>query len=458
MAIAENWDIEALAAELRREIRGEVAFDPATRAIYSTAACIYRIEPVGVVAPLDAHDVAVAVEVCRHHGVPITARGAASSLVGQVLGDGVILDFTVHMNRLLRVEEGAVWVQPGVICDAVNSALAPMGRWFPPDPSSSGYCTIGGMVANNSSGSHSVKYGATIDYVEELDVVLSDGTTAHFRAVELDGAAWRRLTGSESREAQLHQAMRVLLERNRRLILDHQPRARKNTCGYRLERALEGRTLNLSKVVCGSEGTLALVVAARLRPVALPRARRVVVFHFADIGAAGRAVVELLALGPSAIEIHEGNALEIIREGRPDLRDVLPEPGESQLFVEFDGESEAEVDDLVGRARARVVEDLRLAVRALEPREGPEVERLWAVRKALSRCSIAGQGRGRSCRVSRTWWCRRSASRNSSGGSTRSSPATGSRRRSMAMRRRGTSTSGRSSISTTPPRSSGCGR
>ena len=382
MAIAENWDVEGLAAERRREVRGEVAFDPATRAIYSTAACIYRLEPVGVVAPLDAHDVAAAVDVCRRHGVPITARGGASSLAGQALGDGLILDFAVHMNRLVLREDEAVWVQPGLICDELNSALAPRGLWFPPDPSSSGYCTIGGMVANNSAGSHSVKYGATIDYVEELDVVLADGATAHLHPYELDGPAWRRLMWSDSREAQLHAALRPLLESNRRLILDHQPGTTKNASGYRLERALDGKVLNLAKVVCGSEGTLALVVAAKLRVVPFPKARRAVVFHFADVASAGRAVVELLPLQPSAIEIHERTALEIIRQGRPDLRAVLPRPGESQLFVEFDGASEAEAGRLVAEARDLVEGKLRLATRCLEPRDQAEVERLWAVRKA----------------------------------------------------------------------------
>jgi len=367
---------------LRRRVRGEVAFDATARALYSTAACIYRVPPLGVVAPLDADDVLATVALCRTHNVPITPRGAGSGLAGQALGDGLILDFTVHMNRLLSVGDGHAWVQPGLVADELNAALAPRGLWFAPDPSSSAYCSLGGMIANNSAGSHSVRYGAVIDHVEELDVALADGTTARLRPYELDGPAWQRLIAQETREAQLHRDLRLIVERHAGLIREHQPRTTKNSAGYRLERVIEGDMLNLSKLVCGSEGTLAIVLAAKLRLVPLPRVRREVLLHFPDLAAAGRATLEILPFGPSAIEIHERNAVDVIRAGRPELADLLPRPSESQLHVEFDGSIEAEAADALARMRRRVCDELHLATRCVEPASAEETRRLWAIRKA----------------------------------------------------------------------------
>jgi len=374
--------VHALKAELRRSVRGEVAFDPATRAIYSTAACIYRVPPLGVVAPRDAADVLATVGVCRTYGVPITPRGSGSGLAGQALGEGIVLDFTVHMNRLLEATDTQVLVQPGLIADELNAALAPRGLWFPPDPSSSGYCSIGGMIANNSAGSHSVKYGTVIDYVEELDVALADGTTARLRPYPLDGPAWQRLAAEETREAQVHRDLRFVVERHADLIRAHQPRTTKNAAGYRLERVIENGVLNLSKLVCGSEGTLAIVLAARLRIGPKPGARRECLLHFPDLAAAGRATLEILPLGPSAIEVHERHAVDVIRAGRPELADVLPRPGESQLHVEFDGATDAEAADGLARMRRRICDELRLATRCIEPASADEARRLWAIRKA----------------------------------------------------------------------------
>ena len=382
MSAAAAQDIRSIEADLRGLVRGEVAFDRASRALYSTAACIYRVPPLGVVAPLDADDVVAVVAYCHDRRIPITARGAGSGLAGQALGDGLILDFTPHMHRLIEVGDGHAWVEPGLVLDTLNAALAPRGLHFPPDPSSGGYCTLGGMIANNSAGSHSVRYGTTIDYVEELRVVLSDGTTAHLRPHELDGAAWRRLAADDTREAQLHRDVRRLVERDAERIRAHQPRTTKNACGYRLERVIEGGSINLSRLVCGSEGTLALVVAAKLRVVPLPGARRLALLHFPSVEAAGRAVLEVLAMDPSAVEIHEHHCVEVIRAGRPELAELLPPPGHSQLFVEFDADTPEEAGERLARMEARVRDELGLATRCIEPASDEETERLWAVRKA----------------------------------------------------------------------------
>ena len=395
MSTAAPPDARTLEADLRARVRGDVACDDVTRALYSTAACIYRVRPLGVVAPRDADDVAAVLDYCRTHGIPITARGAGSALAGQTLGDGLILDFTPHMHRILHVADDHAWVEPGLVADDLNAALAPHGKWFPPDPSSSGYCTLGGMIANNSAGSHSVRYGTTIDWVDELKVLLADGTRLHLKSHELDGPPWQALVAAASREGRLHADVRALVEANAALIRDHQPHTTKNACGYRLERTIENGTLNLSRLVCASEGTLAIVLAARLRIAPVPKARCMAVLHFADLATLGQATIDILQMHPSAIEMHESRCIEIIRAGRPELADTLPQPGQSQLVVEFDGDSAAVVAEQMAALRRRIEGDLALAVRTIEPETEADAQKLWAVRKATLPLLYTRPGRKR---------------------------------------------------------------
>ncbi|MFW6108391.1 MAG: FAD-linked oxidase C-terminal domain-containing protein, partial [bacterium] len=173
-----------------------------------------------------------------------------------------------------------------------------------------------------------------------------------------------------------------LVERHGDLIEAHQPHTTKNASGYRLERVVEDGGINLSRLVCGSEGTLAVVVAAKLRVASVPAARRLALVHCPDVHAAGRAVLAILPLGPSAIEMHEARCIEVIRAGRPELSDLLPPPGASQLFVEFDADAPEAAAEQIARMRARVRDELGLATACIEPGAEAETERLWALRKA----------------------------------------------------------------------------
>lgn len=166
-----------LEAELRKAVRGDVGFDVTSRALVTMDASNYRRVPVGVVAPRDAEDVAAVLEVCRAHGVPVVARGGGTSIAGQATGTGVVLDFTRYMNRLVALDAGArtAVVQPGLVLDRLQEAAAPHGLRFGPDPSTHSRCTLGGMIGNNSCGSHSVAWGTTADNVRELDVLTARG-------------------------------------------------------------------------------------------------------------------------------------------------------------------------------------------------------------------------------------------------------------------------------------------
>ena len=184
---------DALRADLERHISGEVRFDTVSRALYSTDASVYQIQPAGVVIPRTREDVVHAVTLAARHGVSITARGGGTSQAGQAIGAGVLIDTSKYLNRVHEVNVTERWarIEPGVVLDELNAQLKPHGLRFAPDISTASRATVGGMIANNSSGARSVLYGKTIDHVLELDVVLADGSTAHFRPLsgpELDAA------------------------------------------------------------------------------------------------------------------------------------------------------------------------------------------------------------------------------------------------------------------------------
>ena len=186
-------DVGLLQRELEAAIDGEVRFDRISRALYSTDASVYQIEPLGVVIPRSHEAVIRAVEIAARHGVPITPRGGGTSQAGQSIGAGLVLDTSKHLNRILEINPDERWarVEPGVVLDELNAALRPHQLRFAPDVSSASRATVGGMMANNSSGARSVLYGKTIDHVHEQRVVLSDGSLAHFRPLTADAAGAR---------------------------------------------------------------------------------------------------------------------------------------------------------------------------------------------------------------------------------------------------------------------------
>src|SRR5881394_1623050 len=197
-----------LQRDLERELEGEVRFDAVSRALYSTDASVYQIIPLGVVVPRGDDDIVRAVQIAGRHGVSITARGGGTSQAGQAVGAGLQLDTSKYLHRVLDVDVAGrtAWVQPGVVLDELNAQLRPHGLRCAPDISTASRATIGGMIANNSSGARSVLYGKTIDHVVELDVVLSDSTTAHLRPLgpeDLEAAC-----AGETRQADCYRAVR----------------------------------------------------------------------------------------------------------------------------------------------------------------------------------------------------------------------------------------------------------
>ncbi len=336
-----------LAEALRRVVGGEVRFDSYTRHLFSRDASMYAIEPVGVVFPRDAADVAAVVTTAAQFGVPVLPRGAGTSLAGQTVGHAIVMDLSRHMNKIVEIdpERSLARVQPGVVQEQLNLASAPHGLVFGPDTSTRNRATLGGMIGNNSAGSQSVRYGMTIDHVLTLDVVLSDASQATFGPLTpaqlLSRAAAPTLDGTICRD------LPRLAERHRGAIATGFPPFWRQSGGYRLDRmARPGPSagFDLAKLVVGSEGTLVTVVAATVQLVPAPRHRVVAVGHFTSVQAAIEATEDALACQPAAVELLDRTIIELSRQKIEyrSLGTMLHGDPQALLFVTFFGDTLAE--------------------------------------------------------------------------------------------------------------------
>ncbi|KAB8141022.1 FAD-binding protein [Chloroflexia bacterium SDU3-3] len=341
---------DTLLADLRASVRGEVRGDDVTRALYATDASIYQIPPLAVVVPIDEADVAAALAVARRHGAAITPRGGATSLAGQTVGRSVHLDFTTHMRYLLElnVQESYAWVEPGMVLDELNALLAPHSLMFAPDISPGNRATIGGMVSNNSSGMYSLRYGKTIDHVLALRVLLADGSVATLGP--LSAEELRSKLTLDSLEGRAYRAVRRLAREHAEEIEQRYPKLLRRVGGYNLDSFAqpgEARPFSLAPMVVGSEGTLAIILAAQLRLTPRPSHTGIGVLAFATLDAALDAVVPCLETDPAAVELMDDILLRLTRQSREYggylAQFVQGEPG-ALLQVEYFGATPAEVD------------------------------------------------------------------------------------------------------------------
>ena len=311
----------AFRAALEAGIEGEVRFDAVSRALYSTDASVYRSVRSRWSCPRSREDLVRTVQICRQFGCPITPRGGGTSQAGQAIGDGVIIDTSKYLTRILDLDVARrrVRVEPGIVLDALNAALAPHRLRFAPDISTASRATVGGMMANNSSGARSVLYGKTIDHVVEQHVVLSDGSVAHFRPLtpgELEAAcAGRRTRGALLSRGQAHRRRTRRTKSARRF-----PKILRRVGGYNLDAFTSsaskagGPCSNLTRLMVGSEGTLGVVLDATLSLVPLPAAKAVMAIQFADLLEALEATPAILEHQPSAVEVMDRFILDNTRQ------------------------------------------------------------------------------------------------------------------------------------------------
>jgi anaerobic glycerol-3-phosphate dehydrogenase C subunit len=349
--------------DLRKLIEGEVLFDEINRTIYSSAASLYRIRPLGIVKPKHIKDVINVVKYASQHGIPITPRGGGTSRTGNEVGEGLLLDFSKYMNRILESDVGAGWVrvQPGLILASLNQFLKPHHLFFPIDPSTKDHCTIGGMVANNSSGPHAVKYGATRDYILSLEVVFSNGEVITTGSVSAAGKATRELKGSETLEDKIYKAIPDLLKRYSKPMEEEKPFAMKNSSGYDLWRLENKGFLDLTSLLVGSEGTLGILTEVKLRLMPLPGKALGGLIYFNNLDHVGMATEKILEFSPTMLEIIERQILDLARQQKAELKPYLPEGIEAILFVEFQDENEDQLHQKFRELEEKVIHQEKLA-------------------------------------------------------------------------------------------------
>ncbi len=390
--------VDALQRDLRAALAGEVRTDRATRALYATDASVYQIEPLGVVIPRSRDDVEAAVTIAGRHGVSITARGGGTSQAGQSIGAGLVLDTSKHLNRVLEINADERWarVEPGVVLDDLNAALKPHGLRFAPDVSSSSRATVGGMMANNSSGARSVVYGKTGDHVRTQQVVLADGSTA--RLGPLSGAALADAQRGPSLLARAYREVPALAFAHAADIDARFPKVMRRVGGYALDAFVDAAApVDLTRVMVGSEGTLGFVTEATVGLVPLPAAKALMTLEFDDLLDALGATPLVLTHGPSAVEVMDSFILGHAKghatlEGA--LRQIVEGDAPTLLCVEFYGEH---LDAIVPRLQG-LEDDLRRAgirCRARQLIDPVAQARVWHVRESSLGLSMGMKGDGK---------------------------------------------------------------
>lgn len=380
-----------LATDLRKTIDGEVRFDEYTQLLYATDGSIYQARPAGVVLPTSVSDVQEAVRIATKHDVPVLPRGAGSSLAGQAVGPGcIVLDFSKYMDRIRSIDPNArrVTVEPGVVQDDLDAALNEYGLKFAPDPASSNRATIGGSIGNNSTGAHSIRYGITDAYTEELDVVLADGTLIHTREIVLDGPDWESIVEGDDTEAHLYTAVRRIVEENEAEIESRYPALKRNVSGYNLDRVIykndDGEeVVNLSRLIVGSEGTLGVVVQATLSLVTTPDETALVVYCFDDLIDAMAAVPEALNFDVSAVELMDAELVRLARESGEfaEYAEPIPAGTGAALMLEFDSELHDDFERAIVSTNEHFLNSGD-AFEHIEAYEASDQADLWKLRKA----------------------------------------------------------------------------
>ncbi|WP_458190283.1 FAD-binding and (Fe-S)-binding domain-containing protein [Haladaptatus sp. NG-WS-4] len=374
-----------LVGDLQKRIDGEVRFDEYSRQLYATDASAYEVTPIGVVFPSSTEDVSAVMSYCAHREIPVLPRGGGTSLAGQSVNEAVVLDFTRNMDALLDTDLDArtARAQPGVVLGDLNRALADHDLKFAPDPAWGDKSALGGAIGNNSTGSHSLKYGKTDAYVEAVEVVLADGTVTTFGEVTL--AELREKAGGESLEAEIYAEVLRIVEEESDAVREVFPQLKRNVSGYNLDRVVEeaeSGTVNLARLLAGSEGTLAIVTEATVSLEPVPETKAMALFSYDSLTTAMADVAPILEHDPAAVEVLDDVLISLARDTEEfrDVVEMLPDGTDSVLLVEFYAE-----DDEDGRQKVARLRDDREGDRALAAMEAHDEAgraRFWKLRKS----------------------------------------------------------------------------
>lgn len=390
-------DLDRLATRLRREIRGDVLFDVASRGRYSTDASIYQIEPIGVVVPQTEEDARIALQIAADQGVPMLPRGGGTSQGGQAVGAALVIDNSKYLNQIMGFDKEArtVQVQPGVVLDQLNAYLKPHGLWFPVDVSTSAQATLGGMAGNNSCGSRSIRYGIMVHNVCAIDAVLADGAEFHF------GPSDEIANAPRSYQALIERVHTIVL-REAAEIAARWPTVLRRVQGYNIDMVQPGdegtmRAHNLAHLLVGSEGTLAYTRRLHLALSPLPQHKILGVCHFPTFRQSMLAPQHIVKLAPTAVELVDRTMLELARENtafRPIVDQFVKGDPDAILLVEFSGEDSDE--QLVKLQQlAELMADLGFPGGVVEITDPLLQKEVWKIRKAGLNIMMSMKGAGK---------------------------------------------------------------
>ena len=399
-----------ISEDLTDALDGDLRIDNVTTALYSTDASLYEVKPLAVAYPRHTADVEVLANYASKNSIPLIARGAGTGLAGGCLGDGIIVDFSKYMNRLLAIDRDTVRVQPGITRAALNLELSKHGKYFAPDPSNSAITTIGGMIGVDAAGSHAFRVGSTRDHVQSVQCVLMGGQTLELgrEAADSDFAIRQPQTymaeptaspGRQSgidppvynenlqltdltpatRKVDLVERISSIHREAEAEIREHQPLLLRNCSGYMMRGTLNGGLLDFPRLICGTEGTLGLVTETTLHTMPLSRHRGMIVLMFGSMEAALQAMQLLLILEPGACDLVDRRLLSLARDSNPGFRDIVRPDAEAGLFLEFNGVSDDDVQRRIRNAGIMLESTEHQYVTTATAFEPSELDFLWSI-------------------------------------------------------------------------------
>ncbi len=381
----------ALARRLQHELEGEVLFDAFSRGRYSTDASIYQIEPIGVVVPRHQQDVLCALQIAKDAGIPVLPRGGGTSQIGQTVGTALVMDTTRYLNQIgdFDATERSIQVEPGLVLDQLNRFLKPHGLFYPVDVSTGNRATLGGMAGNNSCGARSLRYGNMVHNLQSIDVLLADGTAAHFGAL--------KDAHEQDLPAGLLQSLTDLGQREADEIELRFPKLLRRVGGYNIDELVDPNSGNLGRLLVGSEGTLAFFTQLQLDLQPIPEHKVLGVCHFPTFHQAMDSTQHIVKLDPSAVELVDRTMVELSREipmFRATVDGFVRGEPDALLLVEFAGEDHTE--QLAKLAQlVELMADLGFADAVVEVQDTAFQTAVWEVRKAGLNIMMSMKGDGK---------------------------------------------------------------